>query len=210
MLFLPLLLVFSVSCSLSRDEIAGTGRETKLGTPAAVNETALERGEVSITGALSGPMSGGVTGYYTYDMRRTQAKTNKAYGYAYDRGTAARIESATIRPRLTKAGDRIDLKVAYVVLTHSSEPTLVRETREISYGENLWGSLEVQVERTGGTYESNIPLYLPDDLRPGTYKVRYIVQTPTSRDVRETNFTVQLLGLASPPPVAKATGATPS
>lgn len=192
MFVLPLFLALTASCASLQDDTKGTKREASLRLLAATNERSAVGGEIPITGGLTGAMAGGTMGYYAYDIRRTQTETNKEYGYAHDRGTAARIESATVRPRFTQPGDRVDLTVTYVVLTHSSEPTVVREIREIWYGGNLWGSPEVQVERTGGTYDSTIPLYLPDDLRPGTYKVRYIVQTPTSRDVRETNFTVQV------------------
>lgn len=190
MLVFPLFFILSTSCASLRDETKETRREASLQVLTVAKERIVMGREVPITGGLTGAMAGSAIGRYAYGVERNQSETNKEYGYAHDRGTAARIESATVTPRFTKPGDRIDLKVTYVVLTHSSEPTMVREIREIWYGENLWGSPEVQVERGGGTYESTIPLYLPDDLRPGTYKVRYIVRTPTSRDVREANFTV--------------------
>jgi hypothetical protein len=89
-----------------------------------------------------------------------------------------------------KAGEKVDLDLTYAVLTTSDEMARVREIREIWIGDNQFGNPETTVERKGGTYQSNIPIFLPKDAQKGTYKVRYIVQTDYSKDTRETSFTV--------------------
>jgi hypothetical protein len=84
----------------------------------------------------------------------------------------------------------LELLLTYVVLSHSGDAVEVRETREIWHGETLWESTENRSERSGGTYETSVPFYLPDNLEKGRYKAVYLVETPHSRDVREAAFAV--------------------
>lgn len=144
----------------------------------------------AVIGGLIGVLAGGAVGHYAYDKRKSQAETNKTYGYS---GTAAqvRIESVQAVPGTVKAGGKVDLNGTYAVLTNSNQAVSVREAREIYYGDNLWGNPEVTENRQGGTYQSTIPIVLPKDAKKGTYKVRYIVESGTAKDVREATFTVQ-------------------
>ncbi len=121
---------------------------------------------------------------------RSQEETNKEYGYAFDRGTAARIESGEVRPRTARPGKDVQLVLTYVILTHSRTAVDVREIREIWFKDALWERLEVETEKTGGTYRSVVPLRLPENSEKGTYKVVYIIQTAHSRDLREATFSV--------------------
>jgi surface antigen len=149
-----------------------------------------DRTKGAIMGALLGGLVGGAIGHYAYDQKRTQTDTNNTYGYK-DSAASIRIEAADVNPRTVKRGEKIDTRLTYAVLTTSNEIVTVKETREIFYGSSLWGNPETSVDRQGGTYQSSIPIFLPNDMQRGTYKVRYTIQTATAKDTREASFTVQ-------------------
>jgi len=145
--------------------------------------------EGAIIGGLAGAILGGVVGHYGFDTKRTQADTNKTYAYN-DSTVNVRIENVGVQPKKVKAGEKVDLNMTYAVLTTSEGIARVREIREIWIGDSQFGNPETTVERKGGTYQSNIPIFLPKDAKKGTYKVSYIVQTDYSKDTREASFTV--------------------
>jgi hypothetical protein len=109
----------------------------------------------------------------------------------YDRGTAARIESAEVQPRVSPQGGRVVAVLTYLVFTHTTGEIPVSETREVWIGESMAGGWEVEVLRGGGTYESKVDFLLPPDAKPGPCKIVYIVRTPYSRDLREVRFEIK-------------------
>ena len=145
----------------------------------------------AVIGGLLGALAGGAVGHYAYDQKKGQEATNKTYGYKGDRPGSATIESVQVIPTSVKPGQQVNLKCTYAVLAQTDQTVSIREVREIYFGNDLWGSPEVQVDRRGGTYESSIPLVLPKDAKKGTYRVRYMVQTDTSKDMRDASFRVQ-------------------
>ncbi len=147
-------------------------------------------GKGAVIGGLLGALAGGAVGHYAYDQKRSQAQTNQAYAYN-DPNASVRIESASVKPTTVTRGGREDLAFSYAVLTTSQEPVSVKETREIWYGNTLWSSPETTVERTGGTFESSVPIFIPNDAGAGKFKVRFIVQVGNTKDVRESSFTVK-------------------
>lgn len=144
----------------------------------------------AVIGGLLGALAGGAVGHYAYDVKRSQAQTNQAYGYN-DPNASVRVESVSIKPTSPRRGDRVDLSFSYAVLTTGQNPVAITEVREISYGNAPWSSPEARVDRVGGTYQSTVPIFLPNDAKAGTYRVRFIVQTGTMKDVRESSFTVR-------------------
>lgn len=143
----------------------------------------------AIIGGLAGAILGGAVGHYGFDKKKTQVETNNTYAYN-DANVTVRIETVNVHPKKVKAGEKVDLDMTYAVLTTSEGIARVREIREIWIGDNQFGNPETTVEHKGGTYQSNIPIFLPKDAQKGTYKVRYIVQTEYSKDTRETSFVV--------------------
>lgn len=129
-------------------------------------------------------------GGYASRATRSRQETNRVYGYVFDRGTAARIESAEVRPRAARRGGEITAVLTYLIFTHSAGEVRVNETRELWIGESMAGRWEVDVSRGGGTYESGVAFRLPRDAAPGPCKVVYIVRTPYSRDLREAGFEI--------------------
>jgi surface antigen len=145
--------------------------------------------EGALIGGIAGAILGGTAGHYGFDKKKTQAETNDTHAYN-DANVSVRIETVNVHPKKVKAGEKVDLDMTYAVLTTSEGIARVREIREIWIGDNRFGNPETTVEHKGGTYQSNIPIFLPKDAQKGTYKVRYIVQTEYSKDTRETSFTV--------------------
>ncbi len=187
MFFLPVLVPLLLSCGLIKKE------------PAAAMPVADEKQAAAEREADEGPGDtppdttiGRIktTTDFSSTTIRTQEETNREYGYAFDRGTAARIESGDVRPRTARPGTEVQLVLTYVILTHAKTATNVREIREIWFKDRLWERMEVETERTGGTYRSVVPFHLPENTERGTYRVVYIVQTPRSRDLREAAFVV--------------------
>lgn len=144
----------------------------------------------AIIGGLLGALAGGAVGHYAYDQKRNQAQTNQAYKYD-DPQASVRVESVSVAPTRPRRGERVNLDFSYAVLTTSQNPVSVRETREITYNNAVWASPEVEVERVGGTYRSSVPIFIPNDAKLGTYRVRFITETGRTKDVRESSFTVR-------------------
>lgn len=192
--FIMAILFLTYSCeTLKNHEGAVTGAAIGAGIGALVGAAAAPGGkgtEGAIIGGLAGALIGGAIGHYAYDVKRSQAETNKVYNFS-GKEAVARIEEVSISPNLVKPGERLTTKLTYAVLTTSNTPVRVREIREIYYMGDLWGNPEVTVERNGGTYVSTLPIILPKDAKKGTYRVRFTVQTENSKDSREATFTVQ-------------------
>jgi hypothetical protein len=139
---------------------------------------------------IEAPITGTAQMAAASERVRSQEETNRVYGYVYDRGTRVRIESARVSPGITHADEEIDLILTYVVLSHSDESVPVREIREVWLEDSLWKRIELQTERTGGSYRSTQSVRLPGNIEKGRYKAVYIVQTDYSRDLREAAFSV--------------------
>ncbi len=188
MIVIAVLALLVLSCGLIRKEPVAAmpvedGKQAQAAARAANDEP---RATAPETPAM--PVSTAVN--LTSTMIRSQEETNRDYGYAFDRGTAARIESGEVRPRTARPGMHVQLILTYVILTHAKAATDVRETREIWFNDRMRERIEMEIARTGGTYRSAVPFRLPANAERGTYKVVYIVQTPHSRDLREAAFVV--------------------
>ncbi len=190
-LFTITVFFLTASCASIPEEHKGAATGAGVGAAAGAVIGGLSGGtRGAVIGGLIGVLAGGAVGHYAYDRKKTQAETNKAYGYTGS-GASATIESVQVTPRSIKPGQKVDLNYTYAVLTNTQDAVSVRELREIYYGNDLWGNPEVKVDRTGGTYQSTIPISLPTDAKKGTYKVRYIVEAGSSKDSREATFIVQ-------------------
>ena len=66
----------------------------------------------------------------------------------------------------------------------------VTETREVRLDGELEGKPQVTVRRRGGTYDSKVPLVIPQDAPRGKYVVTTTIQSGQSSDTRETSFYV--------------------
>jgi hypothetical protein len=147
--------------------------------------------EMAILGGLAGALVGGAIGHYAVDQKRTAQETNSRYNYQSSTASV-RIEDASAYPDSANAGDKVDLRATYAVLGVSSGGDVeIVEKREITHAGQVVGNPEVRVTRSGGTYQSVVPLYLSSDARPGAYIVKTTIIAGNSSDSRETSFRVR-------------------
>ena len=149
-----------------------------------------------VIGALLGGLAGAAIGHYAYDKKQTEAEAQKKYDYDYNKTQAnlVRVESVSAVPSKVGRGDTVELVAKYTVLGPQGTSMDVTETREVRHEGTLEGKPQITVKREGGTYESKIPLGIPENAQPGQYTVITTVQSGTSSDSRETAFTVFLGG----------------
>jgi hypothetical protein len=104
-----------------------------------------------------------------------------------------RIESIRSTPAVAKAGDTLEIRMTYAVLTSREDETVpVRETREILFEGRRVGEAAVDIEREGGTWRSVVPVTLPMNARPGSYRVVASVETRNgAKDAEEITFRVR-------------------
>lgn len=145
-----------------------------------------------LIGALVGGLAGAAIGHYAFDQKRTEQQAQQQYAYNYDnaKATLVRIESVSASPSRARAGDKVELVTTYTVLGPQGSTMDVTETREVRLRGELQGKPSITVQRQGGTYESRVPLILPNDAPRGEYVVATTVQSGGSSDTRENKFTV--------------------
>lgn len=146
----------------------------------------------AIIGGLVGALVGGAIGHYAYDQKRTREETAQKYDYQASSGSMVRIEDVSVEPNSVPPGGEVKLGVTYALL--DADPNIninVTEIRGITYQGELVGKPEAKVSRTGGTYYSTVPLYLPKDAKRGSYKVITTIQTANAQDSKETTFQVK-------------------
>ncbi|MEW6109136.1 MAG: hypothetical protein AB1632_08260 [Nitrospirota bacterium] len=174
---------------------ATTGAAIGGATGAVAGAVLADKGaktETAIIGGLIGALIGGAIGHYAYDVKRSRQETEQRYNYQPSSGTMVRLEDVSVSPSSVYAGNKVEIASTYAVLTSSQyDEVRITEIREIRHGDDLVGKPEVSVIRKGGTYTSTVPVFLPKDAKKGTYRVLATIQTPTTKDSRETTFTVK-------------------
>ncbi len=150
-------------------------------------------GEGIVIGAILGGLTGAAVGNAEYHQERSEQAAAQQYAYNYDqtRRDLLKIESVSVRPKVARPGDEVNISVTYTILTRPGYRTEVREVREIRHEGQLIGKPETSSVRRGGTWDSDMPITLPRDAEPGTYVVNTIIQTGNAGDQRETSFTVE-------------------
>lgn len=196
-LLMALVLGLLGSCTTLPEEHRGAATGAGIGAATGALAGAVLAGDGSRTqgaliGGLAGALVGGVIGNYTVDQKRDAADTTSRYGYDSSTGILVRIENTSISPDRVYPGDRVDLKATYAVLAPRSDRQItITESREIRFNGELVGKPEVSTMHIPGTYESNVPLFLANDAKRGTYQVITTIRTQDSSDARETSFTVR-------------------
>ena len=194
---MALMLGFLGGCTTIPEEHKGAATGAGIGAATGALAGAVLSGEGSrtqgaIIGGLAGALVGGVIGNYTVDKKKNAEDTTNQYGYDSSAGVVVRIEGTSISPASIYRGDRVDLKATYALMAPQSDTRIaVTEIREIRFNGELVGKPEVNTTHIAGTYESNVPLYLADDAKRGTYQVVTTIRTQYSSDSRETSFTVR-------------------
>lgn len=173
-------------------------RRTAIGAGAGAVGGAIVGGLVggkrgAVVGGLLGALTGGVVGHYYDEQEKTLAQTSRDYGYTARQGTRLKIETVRVNPAALSAGETININLTYAVLVPATDQqVLVKETREILVNGASVGKTSIDVSREGGTWKSTVPVTLPANAAPGSYRVVASVETKGGgKDVEETFFKVR-------------------
>ena len=150
--------------------------------------------EGALFGGLLGALAGGLLGdYYDRKEKGLQETRQTHPDDSAMKGVRVRIETVRSTPSVVDPGDVIEIRMKYAVLTPQDDMTVpVHESREILFEGNRVGEAVVDIEREGGTWRSMVPITLPRNARPGSYRVVASVRTPNGeKDVEEVTFRVR-------------------
>ncbi len=197
--FLLFVLVLNLlgGCASIPEEHKGATTGAGIGAATGALAGAMLAGDGSRTqgallGGLAGALIGGVIGNYTVDQKRDASDTSNRYDYNASAGVLVRIESTSISPDRVYPGDRVDLRATYAVMAPQSNSRIaVTEIREIRFNGELVGNPQISTDHIAGTYDSNVPLFLANDAKRGTYQVITTIRTQESSDSREASFVVR-------------------
>jgi len=148
----------------------------------------------AVVGGLLGGLAGGVVGNYYDQKEKDLAETRQAHAeYSAAKGTRVKIERVRATPAAVAPGETIDIQMTYAVLTPKEGVMVpVKETREILFNGSRVGQTSVDIEREGGTWRSVVPITLPPDARPGSYRVVASVESRGGgKDIDEIAFRVR-------------------
>ena len=185
--------IFAAGCATEQQHTGAT-----IGGGAGANGSVVglgggNTGAGIVIGALVGGLAGAAIGNYAYDQKRTyqQASSQYAYNYEHTRQNLVRIEASNAVPVTVSPGGNVTLAATYTVLGPPNTLVEVTETRQIIHDGLIVGSPTVTIQRQGGTFESRVPLTLPEDAKRGVYAVKTIVASAGTSDSSESSFTVE-------------------
>ncbi|MBP2674017.1 MAG: lipoprotein [Deltaproteobacteria bacterium] len=148
----------------------------------------------AVVGGLLGALTGGIVGNYYDQKEKNLAETRQAHAeYVDSKGTRVQIEQVRSTPAVAGPGETVEIQMTYAVLTPREDVMVpVRETRMILFDGVRVGETSIDIEREGGTWRSVVPVTLPRDARPGSYRVIASVETRNGgKDVEEISFRVR-------------------
>lgn len=149
----------------------------------------------ALEGAVIGAALGGLVGLIAHDIKVQRAKsrqqTVEQYKYTPSQGEVLSIEEYFVTPDVTRSGGRITSSLQYAILG-ATDGTEVTETRRLLRGEQVVAELSSKkFTRQDGTWLTTQEFTLPNNLKPGEYKLDQRVETRESRISGVATFVVQ-------------------
>jgi hypothetical protein len=174
----------------SYGEAAGLGGVLGAGAGAIIGNQSGH----AIEGALIGGALGAVTGLIVHDIKAKKQKSREAtaqqYNYQPSQGEMLTLESSQAMPSTVVRGNLIEASIQYALLGAGS--TQVTETRSVNRGSQVVAEVSSKTfTREDGTWVSTQQFKIPENFEPGVYTVYQVVQTPQSRIMGSSSFTVQ-------------------
>ncbi len=77
----------------------------------------------AVFGGLLGALVGGVVGHYVHDTKKSRDEPAETYTYKSSQGMILTLEETSTTPRSLQAGQTVNLKMSYAVLTPSADRT---------------------------------------------------------------------------------------
>ena len=145
----------------------------------------------AVIGGLIGAVAGGAIGAYLDHKDKTAEETQKAYNYKPGQGLRLELNNVSVEPKAVAPGGEIRVQATYAVMTPDPQQQVsVRETRVITLAGAKVAEAAVEVNRTGGTYTSEVPITLPASSAKGIYQAQTTVETAGQSKTFATSFTV--------------------
>lgn len=145
----------------------------------------------AVIGGLLGALGGGVIGNYTEKQQAPREQALRETG-AQPGQSALDIQKVTAQPQSVTPGERVDIGMSYNLVTPQADQTAtIREERQIKLGEEVVGQMAVERERTSGTWQSSVPVTLPENAQPGNYTIEARVSGAGMSDTQTASFTVR-------------------
>ncbi len=147
----------------------------------------------AVWGSVLGALAGGAIGAYLDHQDKGEDSTKRAYNYDPAQGIQVKLEDIDVRPDQPEAGETVNLKATYAVMTPQSEMTVkVTEKRVILYQNKVAMEAESEIDRKSGTFTSTVPLTLPRTAEPGVYTVQINIRAGTeSSSTLSESFTIK-------------------
>jgi hypothetical protein len=146
----------------------------------------------AIVGGVIGALAGGAIGAYMDHKDKTAQETLADHDYTADEGLRLEMVKAVVEPEVVKPGDKVMLKATYAVMAPDPEQELVvQEQRTVLLDGTTVADLGVDMNRTTGTYTSEVPLTISGTATPGTYELRIRVTAGGQSSTLGTSFVVQ-------------------
>jgi len=147
-------------------------------------------------GAASGAVVGGIGGYlYAQHMNnqtRSAQAAAQAYNYTPARGNVVDIEKADVTPSRARAGQQVNMVMAYTILTPDNASVSATLGHEVRFGGAIVGQpYQAQVTNSNGTYVDQVAFTVPSNAAPGTYTVSNTVSSGYGSAVKNTYFIVE-------------------
>jgi len=145
----------------------------------------------AVIGGLLGALGGGVIGNYTEKQQATREQTLRETGTQPGQ-SALGIQNVAAKPQSVSPGGQVDIDMTYNLVTPQAEQTAtVKEQRVIKMGDQVVGQMSVDRQRTSGTWESSVPVTLPQTAQPGNYTIVASVTADGMSDTKTGTFTVR-------------------
>lgn len=145
----------------------------------------------AVVGGLVGALAGGLIGNYLDRKDKAAQETNQAYSYAPTQGTRLEIIAAAAEPATVAPGGKVSLQVTYALMAPQETAQVpVVETRTLTFNGAKVAELNSNVNRTPGTYTSQVPVDLRADAPKGQYELTVTVAAAGQTAQRSASFTV--------------------
>jgi outer membrane lipoprotein SlyB len=145
----------------------------------------------AVIGGLLGALGGGIIGNYTEKQQATREQTLRETG-AEPGQQALNIQSVSAQPQSVTPGGQVDIGLTYALVTSQADQTAtIKEERQIKLGEQVVGQMAVERQRSSGTWQSSVPVTLPQTAQPGNYTVVASVSGAGMSDTKTATFTVR-------------------
>ena len=149
-------------------------------------------GQGMVVGSIFGGLAGASIGNNEYHLQRSEEQASQYYGYNEQdvQRDLLRIEDATANPQNVYPGEDVHISTTFTLLSPGRGSRMVHEVLQVKRNGRVIGKPEFTSRRKGGTWVSTVPVRIPPDAEPGTYKVTAIVETDNAGDSRDISFVV--------------------